>query len=70
VAAVRTDAAGRYSIRNLPPGDYIVIASSDLEQNEWPDPSVLERLAPAGRRITIDESAISTVDLIAVWSYR
>ena len=47
-----------------------MIASSDLEQNEWPDPSVLERLAPAGRRITIDESAISTVDLIAVWSYR
>jgi hypothetical protein len=70
VAAVRTDAAGRYSIKNLPPGDYLVITSVDLERSEWFDPSVLERLAPNARRITIQEQDTRTVDLVDASNYR
>jgi hypothetical protein len=34
IAGVRPDRAGRYGIRNLPPGDYRLVATRDLEQNE------------------------------------
>ncbi len=62
VAAVRADPEGRFAIRNLPPGEYRAVATADLEQNEWFDPAVLERLLPAAppsrspgskRRLTI-----------------
>jgi hypothetical protein len=53
VAGVRPDAQGRYAIRNLPPGDYRLIAAPDLDQGEWFDPSVLERLLPAAMPVTL-----------------
>ena len=39
---------GRYAIRNLPPGEYRIVATADLEQSEWFDPAVLERLLAGG----------------------
>jgi uncharacterized protein (DUF2141 family) len=70
VAAVQADASGRYSLRNLPPGNYLVAASDDLERNEWFDSSVLERLASRATRIAIGERDTKTVDLVAVSGYR
>jgi hypothetical protein len=60
IAIVRTDTAGRYSLRNLPPGDYRVAAATDLEQGEWYDSAVLERLLPeaAAGKISAVEKAI------------
>ena len=55
IAAVRADAQGRYSIRNLPPGDYFVMQTDDLEQGEWFDPAVLERLIDGAARIALTE---------------
>jgi hypothetical protein len=63
VVGVRTDRDGRYAIRNLPPGDYRVIAAADLEQNEWFDPPVLDRLAPTATPIAIAGVEKRTVDL-------
>jgi protocatechuate 3,4-dioxygenase beta subunit len=53
IAGVRTGSDGRYTIRNLPPGDYRIAATSELDQGEWFDPAVLERLLPIGERLTI-----------------
>jgi hypothetical protein len=53
IAGVRLDAEGRYSIRNLPPGEYRVIATTDLAQGEWFDPAALERLLPSAAAITV-----------------
>ena len=64
VAAVRVDAQGRYTIRNLPPGEYRAIAAADLEQGEWFDPAVLERLLPAATAVTIAGTEKRTADLI------
>ena len=66
VAGVRPDREGRYTIRNLPPGDYRVVATADLEQGEWFDPAVLDRLLPAGdaahdRRPREDDASTSIV---------
>ena len=55
VAAARTDARGRYSIRNLPPGDYFVMQTDDLDQGEWFDPAVLERLIGDAARVALAE---------------
>jgi uncharacterized protein (DUF2141 family) len=63
VAAVRADRTGRYTIRNLPPGDYRVIATRDVEQGEWFDPSVLDRLLPTATPVTIVGVEKLTVDL-------
>ena len=63
IAAVRPDVTGRYTIKNLPPGDYGVVVTRDLEQGEWFDPSVLERLLPAATPVTIVGTDKATLDL-------
>jgi Carboxypeptidase regulatory-like domain len=64
VAGVRPDAQGRYAIRNLPPGEYRIAATADLEQMEWFDPTVLERLLPSAATITITGVEKKTHDLV------
>jgi hypothetical protein len=63
VAGVRPDAQGRYTIRNLPPGDYRLAAVLDLDQGEWFDPSVLERLSAGALPFTFTGTEKKTVDL-------
>ncbi len=55
VAAVRPDAQGRYTVWNLPAGNYYVAVSSDLENNEWFDPERLGALRAGASRVTIGE---------------
>lgn len=62
VAGVRPDAEGRYTIRNLPPGEYFVVVSDDVEQNEWFDATALQRLAPVAVRIVLGEDETKTFD--------
>ena len=57
------DADGRYSIRNLPPGDYRIAVAIDLDPGEWFDPAVLERLLPAATPLTIAGLERETLDL-------
>ena len=64
VAGVRPDAQGRYSIRNLPPGEYRIVATADLEHGEWFDPTVLERLLPSAAAITFTGVEKKTHDLV------
>jgi hypothetical protein len=63
VAGVRTDREGRYTVRNLPPGDYRLVATRDLEPNEWFDPAVLDRLLPGGTALRISGPDKLTIDL-------
>ena len=64
VVGLRADRDGRYTIRNLPPGDYRIVAATDLEQGEWFDPSVLERLLAAAAPLTIGGTERMTRDLV------
>jgi len=63
LAAVHPDRDGRYTIRNLPPGDYRVLVTRDVDEGEWFDPSVLERLLPSGTAVTIAGVEKLTVNL-------
>jgi hypothetical protein len=54
---------GRYSVRNLPPGEYYLAGVTDVIQNEWFDPSFLDALVPASMRVTLGESERKTQDI-------
>jgi hypothetical protein len=56
---------GRYSIRNLPPGEYFVTTDNALEPGEWFDPVVLERLAVDSARVSIGDAESKQVDVVA-----
>jgi hypothetical protein len=56
VACERPNGDGQYAIGNLPPDEYFVAISQDLEPNEWYDPKVLEQLAPEATRIVLREN--------------
>jgi protocatechuate 3,4-dioxygenase beta subunit len=64
VVALAPDARGRYSIRNLPPGDYRAAVALDLEQGEWFDPDVLQSLLPTAVALTITGVEAKTLDLV------
>jgi hypothetical protein len=65
IQAVRTDQSGTFRLRNLPPGDYLVIASDDVEQGEWFDPEFLEQARAGAKRLSISEGEKKTLDLKA-----
>jgi hypothetical protein len=39
---------GRFSFRDLPPGEYFLAALSDVDQEEWQDPAFLVQVTAAG----------------------
>lgn len=63
IRAVRPGIDGQYSIKDLPPGDYLIGAVSDIDQDEWLDPAVLDRIAAAAVRISLGEGEKKTQDL-------
>jgi hypothetical protein len=64
IQSVRTDSSGAFHIRNLPPGDYFLVAVDDVEQGEWFDPVYLQSVRSAGTRIAISEGDRKTQDLV------
>ncbi len=59
----RPASTGKYVVRNLPPGEYLVAAVTDVENGDWWDPAFLDRLVPAATRITLSEGERKTLDL-------
>lgn len=63
VQAVRPGVDGKYAIKDLPPGEYLLAAVTDVDQDEWQDRAFLERLQPASVKLTITEGEKKTLDL-------
>ena len=64
VVGLRADRNGRYAVWNLPPGDYRIVASTDLDQGEWFDPSTLDRLLADAGSITVTGVEQQSRDLV------
>ena len=62
----RPDQDGRYKVRGLPPGEYLVIAVDAVEQGEWSDPEYLERIRPKARRVLLGDGETKPLDLKVV----
>ena len=65
IQVARTDQSGSFRLRNLPPGDYLLIASDDVEQGEWFDPAYLEQARAGAKQLSISEGEKKTLDLKA-----
>jgi len=64
IAGTKASAQGAWTIRNLPPGEYRIVATTDLDQGEWFDPAVLERLQPNALPLTMTAAENKTIDLL------
>lgn len=54
---------GRFVLADLPAGEYLLAALTDLDLNEWQDPAFLDQVAPATVRVTIKEGEKKIQDL-------
>jgi hypothetical protein len=63
VRSARPSQEGRYSLRGLPPADYLVVAVKDIEPGQFQDPEFLESLRPQAMRITVNEGQSAVQDL-------
>jgi hypothetical protein len=62
---VLSDTKGSFVIRGLPAGDYYVAALADVEDGQWHDPVVLERVRRSTTRTTIADGGKVTRDVTA-----
>ena len=63
VDGIRPAPDGRYSIRNLPAGDYYVALVGEVENMEWFDPMFLDGIAPRAARVTIPAEGVTPFDV-------
>ena len=61
--SARPAADGAFSIKDLPPGDYLLAAVTDVDQDEWQALEFLEKLAPAAIKISIADGEKKIQDL-------
>ena len=63
VLSARPATDGRFVFADLPAGEYLLIALTDLDPIELGDPAFLGQLAPSGVRVTIAEGEKKVQDL-------
>jgi hypothetical protein len=63
VRAVRPGADGRFSMPDLPPGDYLLGVVTDVDPDDWQDPAILDQLVPTSVKVTIGEGEKKVQDL-------
>jgi hypothetical protein len=54
---------GKFAFRNLPAGDYLLGAVTDVEQNEWFEPKFLTELVGASVKLTLADGEKKTQDI-------
>jgi uncharacterized protein (DUF2141 family) len=63
IQAARSSGEGAYTLRGLPPGEYFVCASDDVDQGEWYDPELLQTLRAHANKVLLQEGDTKAVDL-------
>jgi hypothetical protein len=69
VSGGRPDLEGRFKIQNLPAGNYYAAAVEYLQEGEWGDPELLDRLKSQAKRFTLDDGGTQTLDLKLITKY-
>lgn len=63
IVTTRPATDGKFAFRDLPAGDYRIVALSDVEPGSWFDPEFLKQLVPASISLTVVEGQRQTQDL-------
>jgi hypothetical protein len=66
IQATRPATDGRFSLQNLPPGDYGLVAVNDPEPGQWYDPAFLQQLSGAAMRLTLGDGEKKVQDVRVV----
>jgi hypothetical protein len=61
-----TDSSGRFTFRNVPPGEYKVFAWEDVENGSWFDPEFLKPIEGRGEAVTVREGGKETVQVTVI----
>lgn len=64
IVSVQPTSDGKYTLRNLPPGEYFITAVVDVEQGEWFDPRFLDLVKPGASRLALSDGEQKTQDLV------
>lgn len=62
IATTRPDQTGAYRIRNLPAGEYYVVAVDPSEPGEWFEPAYLDQHRAGAARVTLGEGDVKMQD--------
>jgi hypothetical protein len=62
IATTRPDQTGMFKIRNLPAGEYYVVAVDPSEPGEWFDPAYLDQHRAGAARVTLGDGDVKTQD--------
>jgi hypothetical protein len=63
VQAVRPDSSGRFVFANLPAGDYLLAALTDIDDGQWNEPGFFEPLVSVSVRVTLGDGETKVQDL-------
>jgi len=63
LARRRPASDGRFSVADLPAGDYLIAALTDVEPDEWKRAEFLGQLVAAGVKVTIRDGERTVQDL-------
>jgi hypothetical protein len=63
VRSTRPDQNGEFSIKGLPPGDYLIAAVDYVQDGQWNDPEFLEGLRRGAERVALADAETKRVDL-------
>jgi hypothetical protein len=63
ISATRPGTDGRFTFRNLPPGEYRLTAVTDVEPGEWYDPAFLNQLGSASIPISLSDGEKKNQDI-------
>lgn len=63
IRTTRPGTDGAFSVKGVPPGEYYLAALTDLENGEWNDPTLLERLIPSSIKVTLRDGEVTTQDV-------
>jgi protocatechuate 3,4-dioxygenase beta subunit len=61
-----SDAAGRFRIEQVPPGDYVAFAWDGIDSGEWQNPAFVAPYESRGTRVRVPDNAPAVITLTAL----